>query len=558
MKILIVLFLFIIAPGCFEGTKANNIDSLKNKLKFSALQQDSLVILKALTKSYQSISIDSTFYYGQIAIGQAGKLNDTASLADVYNYLGTACYYVAFYERALGNYQKSKELIQSLNDNVGLAKIYNNIGIIYEVSGKNDIALEHYYKSLEIWNGINEQSPDDPETKKIIALLYNNIGIANYKLGETEKALEYYNKSLSISSEFKEKTSMSLSLHNIGIVHSMSENYDKAQEYLFQSLEISRKANDKQGIATSLNEIGDVYLKIKNYKEARKCFNEGLRIAKIIQANELIMHAYRGLYLLNEMTGDYELAFRYQTLYHQLNDSIYSQESKNKMAGLQNKYEFEKKEQKIKLLEAEQELNDIRLRNSRTWLFILIGGISIAVILLIVIYYEMMQKVRANKELVKRNLEIVKSENYYRNEDTQEQDTEIKPPRKNILDKYAESTLSESYKNELKSLIEISMENEKHFLKRDFTIEILSKHINTSRSYVSQVINEKFNMHFNSFINEYRIKEARRLISDPNKRHLTIETIAREVGFGSKSTFNVAFKKYTGITPSFFYRSLKN
>ena len=558
MKFVIVLFLSIFAFVHFECAKASNIDSLKNSLQSSTPTHDSLVVLKELAKSYQSISIDSTFYYGQIAIGQAGKLNDTASLADVYNYLGTACYYVAFYERALGNYQKSKELMQSLNDKVGLAKIYNNIGIIYEVSGENDIALEHYYKSLDIWKGINEQSPDNPETKKIIALLYNNIGIANYKLGEIEKALEYYNKSLSISSEFKEKTSMSLSLHNIGIVHSMSENYDKALEYLFQSLEISRKAIDKQGIATSLNEIGDVYLKIKNYKKARKCFNEGLRIAEIIQANDLIMHAYRGLYLLNKETGDLEHALGYQTLYHQLYDSIYSQESKNKMAGLQNKYEFEKKEQKIKLLEAEQELNDIRLRNSRTWLFILIGGISIAVILLVIIYFEMMQKTRANKELVKRNLEIVKSENSNKNRDLPEQNMEVKPLKKNTFDKYAESTLSENQKNELKSLIEINMENEKHFLKRDFTIEMLSKDINTARCYVSQVINEKFNMHFNSFINEYRIKEARRLISDPNKRHFTIETIAREVGFGSKSTFNAAFKKYTGITPSFFYRSLKN
>ncbi|RLD45726.1 MAG: hypothetical protein DRJ05_00275 [Bacteroidetes bacterium] len=558
MKLFIAIFLTVIALVFFETAKPSNIDSLKSSLHSSVPTQDSLLVLVILTEHYQSISIDSAFYYGKIAIKQAVKLNDTASLADVYNSLGAACYYAAFYEKALEYYQKSKELLLSLNNKTSLAKIYNNQGIIYEISGKNDIALEHYYKSLGIWNQINKKLSDKPETNKIIAILYNNIGIANYKLGETEKALEYYNKSLAISRSFKEKTSMSLSLHNIGIVHLYSDNYDTALEFLNQSLEISYKTNDKQGVATSLNEIGDVYLKLEDYTKAENCFSESLQIAQNIQANELIMYAYHGLYMLNSEAGNTKFALKYLSLYHQLNDSIYSQESKNKIAGLQNKYEFEKKEQEIKLLEAEQEINDIRLRNSRSWLYILIGGITIAVILLIVIYNEMVQKTRANKELVKRNLEIVKSENYSRTGDIQEQAMEVKPPRKIPFDKYAESTLSKSQKNELKSLIEFNMENEKHFLKSDFTIETLSKDINTARCYVSQVINEKFNMHFNSFINEYRIKEARRLLADPNKRHLTIETIAREVGFGSKSTFNAAFKKYTGITPSFFYRSLQN
>ena len=90
MKFVIVFILSIFAFVSFETAKANNIDSLKTSLQPSTHTLDSLVILKALTKSYNSISIDSAFYYGQIAIGQAGKLNDTASLADVYNYLGTA------------------------------------------------------------------------------------------------------------------------------------------------------------------------------------------------------------------------------------------------------------------------------------------------------------------------------------------------------------------------------------------------------------------------------------------------------------------------------------
>ncbi len=135
MKTLIAIFLAILAFGYSESAKANNIDSLKSELKSSAFPQDSLIILKVLTESYQSISIDSAFYYGQIAIGQAGKLNDTASLADVYNYLGVSCYNGALYEKALEYIFQSLKICYETNDS------------IYSQESKNKLAeFQNKYK----------------------------------------------------------------------------------------------------------------------------------------------------------------------------------------------------------------------------------------------------------------------------------------------------------------------------------------------------------------------------------------------------------------------------
>jgi len=59
-----------------------------------------------------------------------------------------------------------------------------------------------------------------------------------------------------------------------------------------------------------------------------------------------------------------------------------------------------------------------------------------------------------------------------------------------------------------------------------------------------------------SFINEFRINEAMRLLSKPENKKYTIETISRKVGFNSISAFNSAFKKTSNVTPSFFIKSL--
>jgi len=296
-------------------------------------------------------------------------------------------------------------------------------------------------------------------------------------------------------------------------------------------------------------------LKLSQYSLSEKYYRQALLIASKIKAKELIKNAYHGLYQFYVIKGASDSALKYQTMYYQLNDSIYSLESKSRITELENKYAFKRKEQEIKILKAEQELSDIKLRNNEIWLFVLIGGILIAVFFFVIIYYQMTQKIRANRELVRKNLEIVRSEEENRKVIGVDENGMIKSSRKNFADKYSGSALSETQKDDLKNLITSCMEKEKQFLNSVFTIDMFSRHLNISRTYISQVINEKFEMNFNSFINEYRIKEARRLLSDPKNSHLTYETIAREVGFGSKSTFNAAFKKYTGVTPSFYSKT---
>ncbi|KAB2844021.1 MAG: AraC family transcriptional regulator, partial [Melioribacteraceae bacterium] len=86
------------------------------------------------------------------------------------------------------------------------------------------------------------------------------------------------------------------------------------------------------------------------------------------------------------------------------------------------------------------------------------------------------------------------------------------------------------------------------------TIRELAENLNIHPNHLSQIINEKLGQNFFDFINSYRIKEAEKLLLKNGKK--TILEIAFEVGFNSKSTFNAAFKKHTGVTPT-AYKNLK-
>ncbi len=103
---------------------------------------------------------------------------------------------------------------------------------------------------------------------------------------------------------------------------------------------------------------------------------------------------------------------------------------------------------------------------------------------------------------------------------------------------------------ELFSSVDDLVESEKLYLNFDISIHELGKRMNMNSKYLSQAINKKDGLNFNRFINEKRVKYASQLILDDAYNAYTIEGIAKESGFRSKSTFNTTFKAIIGCTPS--------
>jgi AraC-like DNA-binding protein len=99
------------------------------------------------------------------------------------------------------------------------------------------------------------------------------------------------------------------------------------------------------------------------------------------------------------------------------------------------------------------------------------------------------------------------------------------------------------------------MEAEKPYLNPSLTIRSLSEEMKMISRDLSVLINQHLNQHFFDFVNEYRIKEAMEILRNPSKKELTILEILYEVGFNSKSSFNTAFKKHTGKTPTQFRKT---
>ncbi|MEI6853027.1 MAG: helix-turn-helix domain-containing protein, partial [Bacteroidota bacterium] len=80
--------------------------------------------------------------------------------------------------------------------------------------------------------------------------------------------------------------------------------------------------------------------------------------------------------------------------------------------------------------------------------------------------------------------------------------------------------------------------------------------LQTNATYLSQVINQQYECNFNDYINQLRVNEAVLILKNDLDKKKTIDMISDMAGFSSKTTFYAAFKKFTGITPSFFQKSV--
>jgi AraC-like DNA-binding protein len=98
------------------------------------------------------------------------------------------------------------------------------------------------------------------------------------------------------------------------------------------------------------------------------------------------------------------------------------------------------------------------------------------------------------------------------------------------------------------------MNDAEPFKNANLTLAELAKLVGISGHQLSQLLNDHMGKNFTSYVNEYRIKEACRMIGDAHP--FTLEAIGYEVGFNSKSTFYTAFKKQTGTTPLLYKASL--
>ena len=127
----------------------------------------------------------------------------------------------------------------------------------------------------------------------------------------------------------------------------------------------------------------------------------------------------------------------------------------------------------------------------------------------------------------------------------------LKPNIYFIMEKYRGNPLSSDSKNKYLHRLSTYIEKQRPYLTPEISIETMAKETSINIRVLSQIINETYHNNFNGYINELRIQECIKQLSDPCNKKTVLE-ILYESGFNSKSAFYTEFKKHTGLTPQEF------
>ncbi|MEP1791339.1 AraC family transcriptional regulator [Reichenbachiella sp.] len=133
-------------------------------------------------------------------------------------------------------------------------------------------------------------------------------------------------------------------------------------------------------------------------------------------------------------------------------------------------------------------------------------------------------------------------------------ETEVKAEKPTPADRYKHSGLKKEEGEEYAKKLLDYMENDRPYLNGKLSLKEVAEYLNISVNHLSQVINEQLGKSFFDFVNEYRVEEVKRLMSESKHEQFTLLAVAYDSGFNSKSSFNSIFKKMTGFTPSEYLR----
>jgi tetratricopeptide (TPR) repeat protein len=429
-----ILFLFSAFPAYAQRTSKS--DKLEASLKLENKPKKKLVILLSLSSELVDENPEKSLAFAREALRVAEATNDNekqfksiVQIAQLYINKGDIKQAMTYGQRAL-------DLAETNKNPEELYKAHLIIGYVYDALGDYKQSIESFFQGLKLSEQLNDPA------KKFRAL--NGIGYSNFNLNNYSKALEYYQMALSICREIKDTMGISCELNNISAVYGslndtqfieryvreaiainlkmnnlkwVSINYgnlasyfldrkdfDSAFAYIQKNLEIANRLKNPSLIASSIHQLANFYITTgkqeEGLKKALEAFNLAMKFSlkKQIYATSLLL---RDIY---RQKKDFLLAYHYDTLGYQMQDSLNLDVNSSNTTRLELQYELEKSLNEKRLSEQK--------RNAATIIvLVMLLALIILVVMLFVRHrlkskYFRLQKEKLEVELDFRNKEL--------------------------------------------------------------------------------------------------------------------------------------------------------
>ncbi|MES2655125.1 MAG: histidine kinase [Bacteroidota bacterium] len=299
------------------------------------------------------------------------------------------------YNEAVDLHLRALRLYDSLQYEKGYISALVNIGNDYFYLNNKKKALGFYLQALS--------KLEASDYKKYVSIA-NNIGNIYTSEGKYKEAIALYLKALPSAHKDSTFVNQSVLYCSIGIAYAELRINDKAIDYLKQAIAYQKKSNNKLSCASTATTLASVLIGTGNYKEAKHYLDSGYQLALQIGARSVVSNYYRNMGELCFQTHKPAEAYAWQNRFIALNDSLINQSHVAQLAETETKFNVERKNKELALLQTANELKESELSKAllqKTIFIILLGAMFLLVFLL---YRNTRLKKKTNQTLTTENV----------------------------------------------------------------------------------------------------------------------------------------------------------
>ena len=422
----IISFCLVLTAVAQRSGPAHVLDSLLKVLATSKEDTSKAMLLLTLANLYETNNQDSAEYYLQKGKALSEALKFDKGIYYYYQQGTVLSYTKGNYTKALDESNKGLEMARKLKDTLKVITMLNNLGIISAYQGNYQGQLEYALQVKDAVESVKDSS--------MLSGAYHNLANCYHNLGQFRKAVETSGYSIYVNGLFSEKNmyinrvyatlgqsyeglrmaDSALFYYSIAIKESVRLNDKYAEGSIYgymcnlyagmnrfgdmlkaaeKSLSLSKELQSRQMMASSLYNIAYAQFLNNNNKEAYKSIKEALSIAVADSLGDELKNCYAVLSYIAARDGDYVTSVSAKQKADSIADASLNEKVLKSTADLEKKYETEKKDNQIKLQQAE-------IKRKSTLNYILIGSAVALVVVSFLSYRNYRQKQKLQQQRI--------------------------------------------------------------------------------------------------------------------------------------------------------------
>ena len=446
---ILLLSLLLLLSLVGHSQRERGGDTLEQRLEAAKSDSQKLRTLFDIVYRYQITDVKKSLAYAQQGLALALKDKKNKTACDFLGYMAEDYSFLGNYDAVATPANQEYELARQSKDWRHMALARHSLGLAAECQGNYLDAQRYNFDCLKI--------AEEHRDTFLIMAADGNIGVVYTMQQNVPKAIEYSQKVLSLDSlrHAVGRDIVAKALEVIGVSYNREQHPDTARTYLLRALDIYRHEGSQMGIATmytqlsqtyaagdpacldyaqkaqaiwnnvgpdgmeslyNLANIGTIYYQLARYYSpadwnylthdknrlltlADTTLSRALSLARSTHSEHMVMEFGDSLAQVKAYRGKYQQAFDLLQEHNVLNDTIYSQDTKNKIAGIEKQHDIELRDKQL-------QINQLELSNQRKIRWLLICGLTLLLLAVIIIAWQSRLRKKANVQLTEANREL--------------------------------------------------------------------------------------------------------------------------------------------------------